>query len=743
MSSIFRRKLSCFYCGHQVSVTALRGVNQYPNGRLRRFNCPDCSADNHLDENGEILDYIPDSPPKPVPVFARRRHSPRALHALTQRTTLKPTVGADDSPPASPTFCRTCLHNQQIVTNAIATYDLPPEDHPDYDEHANYLFPLRRKELEERWPAVCPDCAPKVNDRIRTSNYQVKVASLGQMLARSSGYEAAAKGGKPEDHGSSGLKKLERVVWWLRGGVWSYFHLLMLVWHGSAALHPSESLGLDLSVASWPTCVLRSVAAVNADAHCYGVAAGHAGWIPFSALGFFWIYRERDLLRYPHKKLVGAREYLKLECCIYVFRLVSWYFVAPGGSLELTEEAFARLHLGLFLFSFVSTLFSITCLKLEDPPSFSLRESEPIPGTPSPPASPPQRLIQQRHPMSPVTPLRPSLNNPPPSTGGSTNYSPVKFRARDISPSPAPRRTPIRVTPLSPDAMDWNPTDTRETATPAWRATPPPPQPSFISFSSLQRQNSYNSPFTGALPPAPRAPIRRQITQPTPKPQPVRENFFAHRLGTTAASSTPQSASFSKVAAPTYRLGSPLYAPMAPQRFFLADEATGLETLMGGGLRLDDEPTTRAPARHEEAWLGVAMRSGLIAVAALGLAFGGPVWVQPAMAALILRPRYPLRVVVESVVAGAVLAATAYWRNYGSVAGVVLAWLAAAEAWAVAMRLQRARARVFYELERKRGLEREKEERREREGSTGSERSRTGDRSRAGSAGLGFGSMGL
>lgn len=182
---------------------------------------------------------------------------------------------------------------------------------------------------------------------------------------------------------------------------------------------------------------------------------------------------------------------------------------------------------------------------------------------------------------------------------------------------------------------------------------------------------------------------------------------------------------------------------MAPQRFFLADEATGLETLMGGGLRLDDEPATRPPARREEAWLGVATRSVLIAAAALGLVFRGPAWVQPAMAAVALRPWYPRRVVVESVVAVVVLAATVYWRNYGGVAGAVLAWLAAEEAWEVAMRLQRARARVFYELERKRGLEREKEERRGREGSAGSDRSRTGDRSRAGSAGLGFGGMGL
>lgn len=375
----------------------------------------------------------------------------------------------------------------------------------------------------------------------------------------------------------------------------------------------------------------------------------------------------------------------------------------------------------------------MTCLKLEDPPSFSLREPEPLPGTPSPPSSPPQRLVQQRHPMSPVTPLRPGFNNPPPSTGGSTNYSPVKFRARDISPSPAPRRgTPARVAPLSPDAMDWNPTETRETTPPVWRATPPPPQPSFASFSSQQRQTNYNSPFTGALPQAPRGPTRRLITQPGPSPQPTRENFFSHRINTTNTA-MPQSASFQKVP-PTNRLGSPHYAPMAPQRFFVADEATGLETLMGGGLRLDDEPASRVPSSREEAWWGVAARSTLFAVAALGLAFRGPAWVQPALPAIALRPR---PVLARSVGAAAALAATVYWREHAGMAAIVLAWLALEETWAVAMRLQRARARTFYELERRRGLEREKEERRDREGSAGS------DRSRAGSAGLGFSAMGL
>ncbi|KAH8145372.1 uncharacterized protein LAJ45_10655 [Morchella importuna] len=318
--------------------------------------------------NGEILDYVPDSPPKPAPIYARRRTSPRAnIHsfssttrsstpdspAATSPTTATATATTDEKP-----FCRTCVNNQRVVTDAIAAYPLPPEDHPDYDEVVSVQFPKYRATLEERWPQVCARCAPRVNERIRTSNYQVKVASLGQMLARTSG-----------------------------GAVWCYFHVLMIVWHGAALVQPAVAMEMETEVASWGSCVLRSAVAGEVDVHCYGVAAQQARWVPWSLVGFFWIYRERGLQRQPHKKLVGSREYFRLEMAIYVFRMLCWYFVTPGG-VPLTEEAFTMVHLGLFFLSFLSTLFSITCLKLEDPPSISLREPQPVPGTPSPPNPP-------------------------------------------------------------------------------------------------------------------------------------------------------------------------------------------------------------------------------------------------------------------------------------------------------------------------------------------------------------------
>ncbi|RPB17391.1 hypothetical protein P167DRAFT_541438 [Morchella conica CCBAS932] len=605
LGRIRRKKLVCFYCQQLVFVDSLPegGVYSYPSGRTRQFTCPECCADNHLDENGEILDYVPDSPPKPAPIYARRRTSPRAnIHsfssttrsstpdspAATSPTTATATATTDEKP-----FCRTCVNNQRVVTDAIAAYPLPPEDHPDYDEVVSVQFPKYRATLEERWPQVCARCAPRVNERIRTSNYQVKVASLGQMLARTSGYEAAKKGGEEK---GGGKKRLETAVWVARGAVWCYFHVLMIVWHGAALVQPAVAMEMETEVASWGSCVLRSAVAGEVDVHCYGVAAQQARWVPWSLVGFFWIYRERGLQRQPHKKLVGSREYFRLEMAIYVFRMLCWYFVTPGG-VPLTEEAFTMVHLGLFFLSFLSTLFSITCLKLEDPPSISLREPQPVPGTPSPPESPPPQMISAlpRHPMSPTTPMRPGTANPPPSTGGSTFYSPVK-RVRAASPTPLPRRTIQE----SPDAMDWNPTTANETKweIPSHRL-PPPPQPSFTlppSSAQLQRQNQYNnnnrspspSPFTGTLPPAPRAPAQRIVSslmqqplRPTPPAQISREQFFAHRLNPGQAA-VPAGREFEKVAAPGYRLGSPRYAPMAPQRFFVADEATGLELWVWG-----------------------------------------------------------------------------------------------------------------------------------------------------------------
>lgn len=200
-----------------------------------------------------------------------------------------------------------------------------------------------------------------MNNKIRTSNYKVKVASLGQMLARSGSRDWRSGTGSA---GMSPRRMFEKTVWLLRGFVWCYSHLLMLAWTGTGLLFPDRAAGLTLGVqeeaTSLGTCLWRSFEQRDVAADCYEVMAGQATqFIPWSMLGFFWIYWEAGLERHPEKKLVGAKEYIWLEAGIYAFRMLCWAFIARGW-LTLPREVAVRVHLGMFFLSFMVGLSPIS-----------------------------------------------------------------------------------------------------------------------------------------------------------------------------------------------------------------------------------------------------------------------------------------------------------------------------------------------------------------------------------------------
>jgi hypothetical protein len=156
----------------------------------------------------------------------------------------------------------------------------------------------------------------------------------------------------------------EKTVWLLRGFVWCYSHLLMLAWTGTGLLFPDRAAGLALGVeeaTSLGSCLWRSFEQRDVVADCYEVMAGQATWfIPWSLLGFFWIYWEVGLERHPEKKLVGAQEYIWLEAAIYAFRMLCWALFARGW-FALPGEVAMRVHLGMFFLSFMVG-FSLTLL---------------------------------------------------------------------------------------------------------------------------------------------------------------------------------------------------------------------------------------------------------------------------------------------------------------------------------------------------------------------------------------------
>lgn len=99
------------------------------------------------------------------------------------------TTDTDQSPFRAPDFdegglfCRTCIRNQHLLIYALATF-LPDIDDPDYAAFDKEL-PRYKKTMEERYPQVCENCEPRVQNRIRQTGYVAKSDHLRRIMERS------------------------------------------------------------------------------------------------------------------------------------------------------------------------------------------------------------------------------------------------------------------------------------------------------------------------------------------------------------------------------------------------------------------------------------------------------------------------------------------------------------------------------------------------------------------------------
>ncbi|GAC99561.1 hypothetical protein PHSY_007163 [Pseudozyma hubeiensis SY62] len=78
------------------------------------------------------------------------------------------------------TFCHTCQTNQVLTLNMLADY-LPSEDDPGYEKKLRNL-PEYEASLASRYPPVCSDCAPRVQERITERDQFARSWSLGRWL---------------------------------------------------------------------------------------------------------------------------------------------------------------------------------------------------------------------------------------------------------------------------------------------------------------------------------------------------------------------------------------------------------------------------------------------------------------------------------------------------------------------------------------------------------------------------------
>ncbi|KAL8996413.1 MAG: hypothetical protein Q9169_004061 [Polycauliona sp. 2 TL-2023] len=567
MPRFFARKFVCFYCNRRSAQDRKAGVWQW--------KCEQCDAVNHLDEHGEITDPPIPSPETPLPT----------RYANPQPSLLSSTTNIPDRS----LFCPRCLQNQHIVNQALAEY-LPPQDDPTYPEF-EYALPGYRKKMEERFPQVCRDCAPAVDDRIRSTGYAAKTDHLRRMMDRTRGQGVVRK--------SWNLKSLALMF----GGVgWTLGSMAQLAFHLLGAL-PTAEVGDGLVDPDDPqsmlACFVSSAIHLRHRPSCNQYFRAVLAYsLGLSLLCCWWNPKMQFKLRGGYGRIIGRADYYKLQLVALAVRFVSWKFTATDTTLVIDSHNARATHaLSLVLETLVNTsqyiidrrlialqlyVLSWRSIQIDQRPQVLFQEQyEPLART--------QAHLQ----ITPTLPVKPRDLSP-----GSRSHA-QRFPIEKLAPKPVlPQQSPYQPPTPPPEesdedtGMDWTPQHNFRPAK---------------EYNTLQSQPAFHEPppFHGTLPPAPVSWAQRLRNPAQPAfhkaSDEKKEKFFPRK--TKRIVSDDASEMSSQFSPKNQGLMSGVSSPVkfAPPRFFApADRMeTGLESLFEDAFTLNkDSKSSRGEMQH-------------------------------------------------------------------------------------------------------------------------------------------------
>ncbi len=145
-------------------------------------------------------------------------------------------------------FCNTCQHNQTLMANILAEY-LPDEDDPEYDKFAA-SYDAYKKELEDRYPQVCADCLPRVQEQIRNAGYAAKADHLRRIMEKSQEKRKTVQ--------------TPRLTWTLRFitlAKWIYISgtVIGILWHAFALMMAADKDFLAEESIGWNFCLSQAL----------------------------------------------------------------------------------------------------------------------------------------------------------------------------------------------------------------------------------------------------------------------------------------------------------------------------------------------------------------------------------------------------------------------------------------------------------------------------------------------------
>ncbi|KAF1810132.1 hypothetical protein P152DRAFT_475970 [Eremomyces bilateralis CBS 781.70] len=338
MPSLLRRSLTCFYCGTKSNLRF--------DGKIRKFRCQSCEAVNYLDEKGQITDPPTNGTPQNTH-YAIQVPRPRSPELDAQDTSL---------------FCSTCLKNQYLVTQALASY-LPSTDDPQYAEF-EASHPEYKAQLEERYPQVCAKCEPRVRRRIQTAQYAARSDHLRRVMERNRGSSGTYT--TPTTSGGSwkgGLVNLCGLIWWSSALVQIVWHLstFLVDWEGSA---PTVDVRPEAG-----TCLQNAITTAALDYGCFDSV--HRGAIHALMLGILVIWWSPALnvkLRTSRAHLMRVGQHIFMQAVVLAIRSVAWWTLAYPTVLGLTLPAFRGAHAFMVLFIIIGMYLGYTVMYLQKPP---------------------------------------------------------------------------------------------------------------------------------------------------------------------------------------------------------------------------------------------------------------------------------------------------------------------------------------------------------------------------------------
>ncbi|KAL8807687.1 MAG: hypothetical protein Q9200_004560 [Gallowayella weberi] len=529
MPRLFGRKFICFYCNRRSAQDRKAGV--------RQWQCEQCEAVNHLDDqHGEITD--PPVPAQQTPIPTRyvqplpRSHSP--VSNLNDRSL----------------FCSRCLQNQHIVSQALAEY-LPSQDDPNYPDFERAL-PAYRKKMEERFPQVCGECAPAVEDRIWSTGYAAKTDHLRRLMDRTRGKDVTRKRWDFKNT----VVFLAGCGWLVALTAYLYCHILgsfptTEVKDGFVDHHNPKSFLMyfliDLPVRPPYNGLVKSILAHR---------------LTLSLICFWWNPRMNYKLRGGFGRVVGRTDYYQLQLVTLAVRFVTWKLGAKEPILPLDPQTNRAVHAFGVVLEIMLAVLSFRTLRIDQRPQVFCQEQY-VPLIPNRPKTEDVSALP-RHPSDLSTPLRPRVE---------------RFPMEKLAPNPLVQQQPPYHPPTPPPeddaenmSMDWTPQHNFRPAT---------------AYNNLQAPSTFNepSPFHGALPPAPVSWAQRLRNPPQPAFHKASEEKKAHFFGKKNGRMLSDDASDVSSSFSPKSLGfmSEISSPVkfAPPRFFAPTDhmETGLESL--------------------------------------------------------------------------------------------------------------------------------------------------------------------